>query len=685
MRVRTIVGVGLLLVILIVNVAAALYWSRQMNSSAAQPPTPVATEVAVAATLRPTDVLPVATATTEAQPPPAATPSPSAPPPPATPTLSPPDESWRTLRQDDLPTRDLVMLAGRFGRAAGESGASGAPIERRIGEQRTFFVSNLMTSEKLETPATLLVQTKHAQWWVADDVTVDADAVARSAETFEAQSYPTNRALFGSEWSPGVDGDPRVNIFLGEVPGVGGYFSGADEVPRAANPFSNEMEIFYINLNNARPGEPYFDGILAHEFQHMIHWNEDRNESLWINEGLSELAAAVNGFPVVSSAAAFLSQPDLPITYWQSQTHPYYAAAHLVTNYFHELYGDGALRQLVETAADGTAAFDQLLPSLGGTTFDDLFGDLAVALLINDPRVGDGRYAIERIDFEPPAPTLSVGTFPASGEGEVHQYGLDILAVEPAGAAGTVEATVRGTGRVRLLPTAPFEGEWMLWSRRGDDISTIATRAFDLRGVAQATLRFQSWYDLEPDFDYAYVSASADGGATWTILPATESTNSNPNGNSFGPAFSGRSGGGTGESAARWVEQVVDLTPLAGEQILLRFEMIADDAINHPGLAVDRVEIPELDYVEGFESGLGGWETAGFARVAETLPQPLIVRAVALGAAGPTLLPVEQEGTTYRVRLENEAAVEQVLLVLSGANPFTTEPAVYEYTVRLQP
>ena len=52
--------------------------------------------------------------------------------------------------------------------------------------------------------------------------------------------------------------------------------------------------MFYMNYDAAQPGNDYYDSILAHEFQHMIQWNVDKNEDSWFNEGMSELAAFLN-------------------------------------------------------------------------------------------------------------------------------------------------------------------------------------------------------------------------------------------------------------------------------------------------------------------------------------------------------------------------------------------------------
>ncbi|MCB0240386.1 MAG: hypothetical protein KDH08_17465, partial [Anaerolineae bacterium] len=115
---------------------------------------------------------------------------------------------------------------------------------------------------------------------------------------FAEATYPTDRNFFGSEWSPGVDNDPRLHILHSEQLGdsIAGYFSGADEVSNKAQPFSNEREMFYINIDNTKPDTDFYNGVLAHEFQHMIHWYQDKNETSWVNEGMSELASELNGY-----------------------------------------------------------------------------------------------------------------------------------------------------------------------------------------------------------------------------------------------------------------------------------------------------------------------------------------------------------------------------------------------------
>jgi len=178
------------------------------------------------------------------------------------------------------------------------------------------------------------------------------------------------------------------------------------------------------------------------------------------------------------------------------------------------------------------------------------------------------------------------------------------------------------------MDTQAHSGKYLWWSNRGDDSDMTLTREFDLTGVQKATLEYWCWYDIEEDWDYAYVEVSPDGGKTWEILTTPSGTPENPNGNSFGWGYTGQSDGG---SKAEWIQETVDLTPYAGKRVLVRFEYITDDAVNRPGFALDDVSVPEIGYFSDFEADGGGWEAAGFARHANVLPQRWLVQLVLFG------------------------------------------------------
>ena len=47
------------------------------------------------------------------------------------------------------------------------------------------------------------------------------------------------------------------------------------------------------------------------------------------------------------------------------------------------------------------------------------------------------------------------------------------------------------------------------------------TRDVDLTGTTTAALDMQGRFEIEAEYDYLYVQASTDGGATWTSLDGT--------------------------------------------------------------------------------------------------------------------------------------------------------------------
>jgi hypothetical protein len=233
-----------------------------------------------------------------------------------------------------------------------------------------------------------------------------------------------------------------------------------------------------------------------------------------------------------------------------------------------------------------------------------------------------------------------------------------------------------GDTRARLLDTEPHSGEHFWYANRGDDSNMRLTRAFDLSGLSQATLQFWTWYDIEADWDYGYVMVSSDGGATWKLLRGPHTTDTNPNGNSYGWAYTGSSGG-----PPIWIAEQIDLSAFAGQSILIRFEYITDDAINGPGWALDDISIPELGYREDVEGGSDGWMAEGFVRTSNLVPQGYLVQLITFGPEVTVQRLPLREDQSARWRLSLADADHAVLLV-SGMAPVTTEPASSFY--RLQ-
>ena len=610
-----------------------------------------------------------------------------------------PRDTEAQLHSVYLPPRDPVALAQRLrGVDFVPTPPARPPRTWQVGDVAEFWVDNLDRDEKFQVEATLRYATEHVYVWVQSGYTVDEAALRRSADMFETHTYPLLREAFGPEWSPGIDGDPRLHILHAGNMGysVAAYFASDSEYPPAVVPTSNAREMFFVNLDTMGDdiGTAYYDGVLAHEFQHMIHWHADLNEDTWLNEGLSELASLLAGFDRVGFAPDFLRQPTTQLNAWPEDADhlAHYGASHLFITYFYERFGPEATRALVAAPANGLDSIEdtlrglEIIDPLTGKpyTAEDIFADWTVANLLNDPTVGDGRYGYSLLDPGLPtaAITETISVYPYSQVGTaLPQYGTHYLQLTRMGPA-QVRFEFQGTEEVRLVPTDPHSGRYMWYSNRGDSSDATLTRAFDLSGLSKATLTYHMWYDIEHLWDYGYLMVSTDEGQGWHILETGHTTTENPHGTAYGPGYTGSSGSNQ-LGPVGWVEEAVDLSAFVGGRVLVRFELITDEATNEPGMVIDDVSIPELGYYEDFEDGPGGWASEGWLYIDNVLTQRWVVQRVTRNAEGVGVerLLGPEDGPYGAWEFTVGGPAGEVFLVISPLAPVTTVPAQYGYTL----
>ncbi len=319
------------------------------------------------------------------------------------------------LENTIIPENDPRALAIRL-EGKGEIPLTLPSPPRQAGDQETFWVSDSDTDENFQISATLHYVTDHVYFWVQDEVNFREAEVADLAETFERQIYPTNREFFGSEWTPGVDEDPHIYILLAKNlgNGIAGYFPTTDEFHPLVREYSNAHEMFMLNADTVDLDDEFTFGVLAHEFQHMIHWNQDRNEDTWVDEGFADLAMFLNGYTIGGFDYLFIQNPDLQLTDWPvdpDQTAPHYGASFLFTTYFLDRFGEEATQALVAHPANGLVSVDAVLDELNTTdpltgeptTADDVFIDWVLASYLDDPDVADGRFQYSNYPVLPPA------------------------------------------------------------------------------------------------------------------------------------------------------------------------------------------------------------------------------------------------------------------------------------------
>lgn len=565
------------------------------------------------------------------------------------------------------PRRDLVDLARRYKVRPGTPTPDVPAVEAVIGHERQFWVADSANKRYFQVKARLQRQSEHVDFYVQEGERVEDAAADRSLETIERRILPALTTELGADRLS--LNKLRVTILNTRLRGLVGYYSSVDEYPGWVAPFSNERPLIVMSLGAGQPGSRTYDSRLAHELEHLLQWRLDPGEQTWVNEGTAEVAIRAVGLQPSGNYQSFLQRPDTQLTAWAeevSDTPAHYGAADLFFNYVAQRYGGyRAVGEILTRPERGTAGVEAGLRAWTGDaslTFEKVFVDWAIANWANQPDAADGRYGYRNLQVRSREERLDA--VPTRVAGTVRQFGTRYYDIARASAL-----TVSAAPSVKLVAAAERSGP-IWWSNRGDSTNARLTREVDLTGVTRARMSFALWHDLEKDYDYGYVSASRDGGATWTTLRGRTGSSSDPTGANYGVGFTGKTGG-------QWLDEEVDLTPFGGAKALVRFELVTDDAYNGPGFCLDAIEVPEIGWRDRADDA--GWRADGFVRVRNALPGRLAAHLVAVVGREVQVVPV---GLGERLAVPPELrGADRLVLVVSGLTPLTSEPVTFDLTV----
>jgi immune inhibitor A len=154
----------------------------------------------------------------------------------------------------------------------------------------------------------------------------------------------------------------------------------------------------------------------------------------------------------------------------------------------------------------------------------------------------------------------------------------------------------------------PYAGSRSWWSGTGDDYTASMTRSVTLP-AGSAQLAFQASYNMETDYDYAFVEVNP--GTGWVSVPGTGTR----------PAANN---GLTGDTAGAWKPLSFDLSAYAGKTVDLRIRYTTDGGVQGqdpklaPGLFIDALTVTG-GFADGAETSPNGWTLAGFSSVGSTI------------------------------------------------------------------
>jgi immune inhibitor A len=137
---------------------------------------------------------------------------------------------------------------------------------------------------------------------------------------------------------------------------------------------------------------------------------------------------------------------------------------------------------------------------------------------------------------------------------------------------------------ITVLPdnvVGPYAGNAFYYSGSGASLDETMLRTVTLPATSP-TLTAQVQYEIEGDWDYAYVIVV--DGATAKIIPTNLSTTTNPNGQNFGNGI-------TGSSDFEWVPLTADLSEFAGKTVQVGFYYWTDGFVNGLGFMIDDIQI----------------------------------------------------------------------------------------------
>jgi Peptidase M30 len=340
--------------------------------------------------------------------------------------------------------------------------------------------------------------------------------------------YDLDVAAFGN--IPDVDNDPRVIILILDIrdgyTGSGGfvvgYFSAMNELAMAE---SNQAEFYYLDANpldlTAAWGLQEGISTTAHEFQHMIHFNYDPYEMVFVNEMCSLVAEVNCGFPIYYPNG-YVTETNHYLFDWRSLSDPNvgldYSRAARFGTYLRDQFGIGVFKPIVASPLHGISGLDAGLAATGSTTrrFADIFQDWLVANILDDASV-DPRYgylypslpkAVSRTFYNLQVPQTKDTLYPLAARYLTFMAGSQLtVTIVPDAPGIVVRAVETGPSQKRVVevtPGVPFNESAFGSTYTRIDLavintsqSTSVTYAYSAIGSGTASLELK-WEQSEP-------------------------------------------------------------------------------------------------------------------------------------------------------------------------------------------
>ena len=399
-----------------------------------------------------------------------------------------------------------------------------------------------------------------------------------------------------------------------------------------------------------RVGEPslLYEGVIAHELEHLLQNYSDPGELSWVDEGLADFAIFLNGYPAGGSHLTYhqVFHRETSLTRWGGGLENYGASFSYMLYLWEQAGGNGdgtfdpdleydaaggdlLMKLIFEEPADGMEGIQNAIDAFNAQTGSDLrsatelFKDWAIAVYLDDD--SSARFGFENITFGPDSGnwTISIANdvfFEGRGqykgatpparfrnskdvpEQVALPYGTSYETFRNPGP--TFQVTMDGDDTTVVAPHTGTTHWYGGYESQNDSILDV-----DSAVSGGQTFDFWTWYFIEEGWDYGFAEALV--GTEWVTVPltdesgATVTTNDNPHDNNTeGNGLTGTSGGAYFVDDPVYVHLSGTLPAGATD---LRFRYSTDAAYLDTGWFIDDVSVdgtpatlssPEGDWIQ---------------------------------------------------------------------------------------
>ena len=311
------------------------------------------------------------------------------------------------------------------------------------------------------------------------------------------------------------------------------------------------------------PARPFlYEGVFAHEYQHLLHNYTDPDEVNWVNEGLSDFSEVITDYADLgkhvdemgyeSHTQCYLGWvsvfhvdwnpiprpcgPENGLTAWGDQGDDEILADYGFAMYFMNYVASQGLgidffHAWQHNPGNGIDGMNAALATYGGgKTFQSLFNDELISALVDgfiDGGASVSGGSAGQFQNSATEATIYMST-EANGTTGAPPWGADYIDL---GDGGDLASAVFNGDDTFVFPGGP---DWVL-DGQGYFTNTDASGskygdmqdqsiAIDASAYAGQVLTFDHWYQTELAWDFGFVQVSTDSGASWQSLACSGTT-----------------------------------------------------------------------------------------------------------------------------------------------------------------